>query len=366
MEEIRQLLKAESIVLRSTPILRRQCQALLQQEAEQKIRPHDEPVCLRIQLIGCRRVRVLPDGFVLHAALTERLLPLQHLPAEALKFRQQRRGPHRICRHGLIHQLNSALALIARLQPDAQQRTDGIKETAAARGSNGVQIPVMEHKLGPQGILVRQPQLPHDFLGPTPGHEAADIGIQTVRGLFQTVDHGHRDAPALPGGRVPADLQEGLNAGGPAEMPVVRNEHFTAPDAAVGAVARAVQGNADDRLGMVIFRHAGNDVGIMMLNPQQRQSPRLSDLLCHSSGIVARMQVAGDDCRLRLQQGLHALYRFPQGVTGAEIREISHIAARVEKVAHTEAEGVFQLSADGQHLPLRSGCRSAGIVLRSS
>ena len=107
-------------------------------------------------------------------------------------------------------------------------------------------------------------------------------------------------------------------------------------------------------------------MGIMMLNPQKRQIPRLGELLCHSSGIVAGMQVAGDERRLHLQQGLHALHRFPQGITGAEVREVPHVAARVEKIAYAEAEGIFQLTADGQHLPLRSGGRSAGIVLRSS
>ncbi len=210
----------------------------------------------------------------------------------------------------------------------------------------------MEHELGPQGILVREIQLPDDLLGPAPGHEAADIRIQTIRRLFQAVDHGHRDAPALPGGIVAADLQEGLDACRPAEMPVVREQKLTAPDAAVGAVARAVQCDADDRLGMVVFCHAGHDMGIVVLDPQQRQPPRLGELLRHRSRIVAGMQVAGDDLRLCLQQGLHALHRLPEGVAGAEVREVSHIAARIEERTDAEAEGILQLPADGQHLML--------------
>ncbi len=224
-----------------------------------------------------------------------------HLFPEYIKFRRQRKCTFRIRRKGLIHKLNGPLALIRGLQPNPQQRTDGIEEPPAARGGDGVQIPVMEHELRPQGVLIRQAQLPDDFLGTAPGHEAADIRIQPVLRLFQTVNHGHRDAPSLPGSRVAADLQEGFHTGNATEVPVVRQENFATPDAAVGAVARAVQCNADDRLGMVVFRHAGYDMRIVMLHAQQGNAPFLRDFFRHCCGIVAGMEVAGDDFRLRLQ-----------------------------------------------------------------
>ncbi len=48
----------------------------------------------------------------------------------------------------------------------------------------------------------------------------------------------------------------------------IGHQHLAAPDGAVGAVPRAVEGEADDRRRRVepVFGHHGGDVGVMVLH----------------------------------------------------------------------------------------------------
>ncbi len=92
MEEIRQLMDADAISLCCRLLLLHRCaerQPFLEKKTEQQVRPHDETIRLCVQLIGNRGLRVLPDAFLLYTALAQRLLPLQLLFSERVKFRQQ-------------------------------------------------------------------------------------------------------------------------------------------------------------------------------------------------------------------------------------------------------------------------------------
>lgn len=67
-------------------------------------------------------------------------------------------------------------------------------------------------------------------------------------------------------------MMKGRDGGKAAVALHVGQKHFAAPNRAVAAIARAVKGNADDRLEVIVLGHARQDVGVMVLYLQDRQS----------------------------------------------------------------------------------------------
>ena len=80
------------------------------------------------------------------------------------------------------------------------------------------------------------------------------------------------DAPALARGLVAAGLREGLDGAKPPKAFVVGEQELAAPDRAVGAVARAVERDADDGRLLVVLGHAGEDVRVVVLDLEERHA----------------------------------------------------------------------------------------------
>ncbi len=76
----------------------------------------------------------------------------------------------------------------------------------------------------------------------------------------------------------------------------ISHQHLAAPDGPVGAVAGAVEGHADDRLlpHVASFRHAGGDVGVVMLDADSRQAIGSCSIEGVAAGQVVWMQVVGE------------------------------------------------------------------------
>src|ERR1017187_4720762 len=81
---------------------------------------------------------------------------------------------------------------------------------------------------------------------------------------------GH--APRLADSGFPAGHGDVVEMGETLKMVEAAAEHFPAPDAAVGAVAGAVEGDADG-LGLDgVLGHAARDVSVMMLDGDETQT----------------------------------------------------------------------------------------------
>ncbi len=88
---------------------------------------------------------------------------------------------------------------------------------------------------------------------------------------------------------------------GPGEAGQVRHQEFPAPDSAVGAVARAVQGDPDASLGAAVFCQAGGDMGVMVLHPDEPHPGQIPGI---AGAEIKGVQVMGHDGRVLAAQGL--------------------------------------------------------------
>ena len=121
-------------------------------------------------------------------------------------------------------------------------------------------------------------------------------GADLVLVVAETVEHGDGDAPAFAGGFVAAGLLEGGDGAEALKACVVAFEDFAAPDGAVGAVSRTVHGDADDGLVAVVFGHTAENVGVVVLEGQQREA----EFPGGGVRVVARVEVAGHEGGLGL------------------------------------------------------------------
>ena len=81
------------------------------------------------------------------------------------------------------------------------------------------------------------------------------------------VEVRERHAPGLAHGGIAAGHGHVVEMSEAFEAVEPGNQNFPAPDAAVGAVAGAIEREADDRPLQTVLGHAAGDVGMMMLNP---------------------------------------------------------------------------------------------------
>ena len=126
------------------------------------------------------------------------------------------------------------------------------------------------------------------------------------------------------------------------------DQHFPAPDAAVGAVAGAVEREADDRTLQRMLRHAGRDVRVVMLHGDERQIVLGGPFLCPRRGQIAGMQIVHHGLRLDLEGVHQVLQRFAEEVEAGEVFEIAQVLALVSKSAASESEDIFQVPAHGE------------------
>ncbi len=134
--------------------------------------------------------------------------------------------------------------------------------------------------------------------------------------------------------------------GGAFEIAVFRKEHFPAPDGAIGAVAGAIEGDADHFSIKMIFGHAGSDMRVVMLYANQlhgfaRQRP--------FGGKVIGMEIVGNHLGLNFQDALQVLDGFLEEVMALKIFQIADVLAEKSFAAARDADSVLQFCANGQN-----------------
>ena len=141
----------------------------------------------------------------------------------------------------------------------------------------------------------------------------------------------------------------------------VRCQDLSSPDGPVTAVAGAVEGDPYDPARMIVLCQAGSDVGVVVLDLQDRKAV----LPGQERGIVAGMEVADHKLRFCLQQGLHPAHCFPEGGCGPQVLQVSDIGGGIKEAVRPYAEGVLELSSHGQDRPfhlLRHHVGEGGIA----
>jgi len=106
-------------------------------------------------------------------------------------------------------------------------------------------------------------------------------------------DQAERHARRLAHSRIPSGQRKVFKVPGSFKFFPGSQEHLSAPDCPVCTVACAVKCQTDDRLPRreLVVRHAGNDVGVVVLNGHQGQVFIYSTLAGVAAGEVIRMHI---------------------------------------------------------------------------
>ena len=243
--------------------------------------------------------------------------------------------PHKALR--LRHQCRRRLTLKCHRSADAEDRGDRIENAPAARRFYRIHALFRHCAQNAECRRIADIKLLADCL--RIGHRIAQ--------------QRRRNAPALLRGKVSAGLQKRHDAARPQMRRRIAEQQLAAPDAPVIAVAGAVIADADHALRHAVFRHARENMRIMMLHFQQRDAACFGNLLRSRHRIVQRMHIADDRLRLRFEQTAHPVNRFAQRVNRPDIRHIADIGRRIEQAALCDAERIFQFAADCENLLMR-------------
>ena len=135
---------------------------------------------------------------------------------------------------------------------------------------------------------------------------------------------------------------------GPAVAAVVRDQHLATPDGAVVAVTRAVEGEADHRFvgRMAVLRHGRGDVRVMVLDLDQRAVVVVP--VGPARAAIARMPVADQHLGLHRGHPDQVPVRLVEGLQGGQVVHVPDVTAHPGQPPVADAEGVLQVTADGQ------------------
>ena len=132
---------------------------------------------------------------------------------------------------------------------------------------------------------------------------------------------------------------------GPGEAGEVRHQEFAAPDRAVRAVARAVQGDPDTGVGAAVFRQAGGDMGVMVLHPDEPHPGQIPGI---AGAEIVGVEVVGDDGRVLAAQGLEMGDGLPVIIESLHPVQVADMLAEEGDAVRGQAEGVLLLGSDAQ------------------
>ena len=155
------------------------------------------------------------------------------------------------------------------------------------------------------------------------------------------IAQGH--APGLADRRVTAGQRDVAQMRAPGELRVACDKEFAAPDAAVAAVARAVEGDANHLSAQVVLSHATGDVGVMMLNGEPAFNPRRER---HARAPVSRMKIVGHCAWLYTEEALHPRQRLLEELLRLEVLKVADMLAQDGMASFGEAKRVLQLTAE--------------------
>jgi hypothetical protein len=127
------------------------------------------------------------------------------------------------------------------------------------------------------------------------------------------VESGEGLAAGLADGDVATGEQRRCQVAHPFEPGEVGDHHLATPDGAVGAVAGAVEAEADDRAGVAVLGQQRRQMGVVVLHLDHRP------IAGHPPGPVGRqiagVGVAGQQLRVRWRTATHVLDGALEGLS---------------------------------------------------
>ena len=126
-------------------------------------------------------------------------------------------------------------------------------------------------------------------------------------------------------------------------------QHFAAPDRAVGPVAGAVPGETQHRPVQAVLGHAGRDVGVVVLDRHQRHVPSGGQAARRAASRRSRVQVAGHGFRRRRRRTrTRSSIARRWTSTLSDVSRSPMCGVMTTDAPRLRRHGVLQMPADGQ------------------
>ena len=231
-------------------------------------------------------------------------------------------------------ELDGGLGFVIHRGTDADERGDRVEKAATTRGARRVDLAI-DHLLNEEPATLVDATEERQFQGV----EILDVVLHQV---------AECDAPRFVDRGGPTGKRDVFEMCHTFEARVIGNEHFPSPDGAIGAIAGAIERDTDHSSVEMIFRHAGSDMRVMVLDTDQLNAFRfLSD--CPLGGEIVRVKIVRDDLGLNFQDALHVLDGFFVEIVAFEIFKIADVLAEERFGATNNADRVFQFATDGEN-----------------
>ena len=224
-------------------------------------------------------------------------------------------------------------ALVAGHLDEAQQRRHGVEEPAGRAAGRAVET--AQHHLADHRAL--DAHAVEQAAGGLGILEAAQV--QKAERVARRLAHGRRAARQGPVGEM----------GGADEVRLVADEHLASPQRAVGAVARPVERDADDLAPLVRLGERRSDVGVVVLDLDERRPVGLGALARPLRAQILGVEVAGEDVGVQAEQGAVAVERLEPGGERLGVLEVADMLRDERLVGAGHAERRLLLGAAGEH-----------------
>ena len=129
-----------------------------------------------------------------------------------------------------------------------------------------------------------------------------------------------------------------MQVAGAFERRVIGDEDFAPPNGSIRAVASAVEGDAYDFAGKMIFGHAGSNVRVVMLYWD------VLEVFAFESPFgreIIGMKIVGDDRGVHLKDMLETRDSFLKEIVAFEIFEVADVLTEKGLVVADDADGVL-------------------------
>ena len=150
---------------------------------------------------------------------------------------------------------------------------------------------------------------------------------------------------------VAADHADAFEVGKPFHPAALAEQELSSPDRSVVSVSRSVEAYSDHRAFYVVLSHDARDMGVMMLDPEDRQSVLLGILLREARRVVERMLVAYHHVGLYAEQSLEPLDRLFVEASVLDRVHIAEVLAYVSERSLCKRERILQLRSGRQYGP---------------
>ena len=225
-------------------------------------------------------------------------------------------------------QFDRRLGFVGHLVTHSEERRDRIEQPATTRSLDGADAPLDHFGEDASAFFAQK------FARPRVGDFSKESQHISCRNSRRVANR-----------RVTARQRQVLEMREPAKAEKIGDHCLAAPDSAVGAVARTVEGETYRRSLMAMLGHARDEVSVMVLNGNGAHAQVRSEFARRRLG----MKIVGGDARFDAGQGKPFVEGIAKMILGRDVFKRADVLAHEGLPARQETEAVFEIAADSEN-----------------